>query len=643
MLFRSYKNRGHIISFEDCEADKKSLVQAIYTGKGSVNKYNRTARCKLTFEDTMSGQEFDAFFYNQPYLKDTLKEGHIYLLYGSFKQNSKKLALIAPQIERLEVSEYLTEGMYPVYPLSVKSGIKQKEFYSWIKKALASFEFVEKMPFWIMTDLDLKGINESLRSIHCPENEIDAFMGMRYFKTEKFLSFFSILENNLKSVRKPGIMMDTSYSEKFISALPFILTDSQQKAVDEINEDLSGGFKMNRLLQGDVGSGKTAVAMACAYTVASNGYQCAFLAPTEILAKQHFDRYHGMLAELGLKSVVIYSSMKKSERSRIDDAVACGEIDIIFGTHALFSRQTNYRRLGLVVIDEQHRFGVAQRAELENKGDNPHILVMSATPIPRTLSLSIYKDLSLSILDTKPAGRLPVKTMIINSMQTKNAYDSIKRAYVNHGLKSYIVCPAIDSEDLENVNEILKEAREELYPVKVLYLTGEMKDTEKQAVMGQFSDGEAGVLVSTTVVEVGVDVEDAAIMWIKNADRFGLAQLHQLRGRVGRNDVQCYCFLQTDSMDEKTMKRLAILKNSDDGFEIAREDLKIRGAGEIYGVKQSGKNDGILDDAIEYNDLFMACDGINDILKRSDMEKDKSYYEYLKNQGDISVKGIAFN
>lgn len=638
---QAYRDRGSYKDYSECNEGELCLLKAKYTGI-STGGYARKGYSKsvLTFEDGVDN--FDVIFYNQPYIGTSLKVNELYRLYGRFYKNKNKLVMISPQIERDDIAVYLNEGVYPVYAIPVKCGIKQKEFTNFINDALNKTQLEEDMPLWLNNDMGLLSKQESLSLIHSPMSVSEAYKGLRYFKTKEFISFYIKMNERHSGNRKDGIKLNVSHINKFSELLKFKLTHAQVTVLKDILRDMASGKQMNRLVQGDVGSGKTMVCVMASYVVAANGMQAAICAPTEILAKQHYQKYAPYFEAHGYKCGILYSGMKKELRDKMQQAIENGEVKVVFGTHALFSEAVHYNNLVLITIDEQHRYGVAQRAALESKGLNPHVLVMSATPIPRTLALGIYKDLDVSVIDELPAGRKSIKTMIASSVQTDKIYEYIAK-FAEKGLKSYIVCPAIDALDMENVSQVYTQAKEALAPHRVAFITGEMKEEEKNAVMEQFSKGSTNILVATSIIEVGVDVPNAVIMWIRGADRFGLAQLHQLRGRVGRNNLQSYCFLQTDSSSEKTMQRLSVLKNSDNGFEIAKKDMEIRGSGEVFGFKQSGKSSAIIDDALAYPDLFMACDEISIKLKDSANEKDIKFYESLKEASDTMYEQIAFN
>lgn len=637
-----YRNRGNFVSYAECAENELALIKASYTGQSSSGYAKKNySKSTLVFNDGAS--DFEVIFYNQPYISSSLKKNVPYRLYGRFFKGNGGNVMISPQIERDDEATFLNEGLYPVYSIPVKSGIKQKEFSKYIQYALDNAQIYEDLPLWLMDDAALSSKIDSYDYIHSPLTKKEVYDGLRYFRLKEFLSFFIGINDKKDSERRTnGIKLDVKCISKMSELLEFKLTKAQLRTLKEILADLASGRQMNRLVQGDVGSGKTMVAVMASYVAAANGYQAAICAPTEILAKQHYKKYAKYFEAHGYKCGILYSGMKKELRDKMKLAIEKGIVKVVFGTHALFSQDVKYNNLALVTIDEQHRYGVAQRAALEGKGTKPHVLVMSATPIPRTLALCFYKDLDLSVIDELPAGRKPIKTVLINSSQNEKAYAFIRRC-AEKGLKSFIVCPAIDAIDMENVSHVYAEAKEALAPHKVAFITGGMKETEKNAVMNQFASSDTNILVATSIVEVGIDVPTAVVMWIKGSERFGLAQLHQLRGRVGRSDLQSCCFLQTDSTSAKTLQRLNVMKNENDGLEIAKKDMEIRGAGEVFGFKQSGKNSALLDDAITFPELFMLADGLSERLKNSQDETDKLLYEELRSSSEKLSRQIALN
>ncbi len=639
----NYKDRGAIQPIDNESLGNKILTNGIYLGNGVTKFIKKNMNITVLPFSSGENKNFNVIYYNQPYRKDHFTVNKEYILYGTVAQHNGAVSLLSPEIENTDKKEYLKEGKYAVYSVPAKLPISQKEFSFYIKYALNETDFTEQLPFWIFNEYPLPSRVEAYHLIHAPQSDEEIVYGNQYFQLIRFLKFFVCI-NKLKNRdrKRKAVKLSFDQLNKFIDKLSFTLTKGQYEALEDIKKDVSSGIKMNRLLQGDVGSGKTAVAAAAAFMAAKSDCQAVICAPTEILAKQHYQKYKEMFEEFGYKSAVLYSSMSKKERDKSIEDIQSGVVKIVFGTHALFSKDVNYHRLSLIVIDEQQRYGVAQRAMLESKGESPHVLVMSATPIPRTLSLSFYKDLDISVLNELPKGRKPIKTFTADSSSNERIYHFIKENACR-GLKSYIVCPAIEEESMENVQTVYKEAAEHLSPIRIACLSGETPESEKNRIMDQFAYGDIMILIATTVIEVGVDVPDATIIMIKGCERFGLAQLHQLRGRVGRADKQSYCILHTDHTSEKVMGRLEILKNTNDGFKIAKEDLKMRGEGELFGIRQSGKGSSIIYEALLYENLFHAAEKIYDKLSVSSNPRDMELCEYLSKTVTVKMDGIVLN
>lgn len=638
-LPNGYKDRGKMKVPGACVSGEKALIKAVYVKASGVAYFSGRSKVTLTF--TYEGAAFNAVYFNQPYMRANLTPGQTYLLYGTVSQNKGAFEIMNAQVERCEGAAYLTEGVYPVYPLPQGCAVRQKEIALSIRKALAAVEIGEDMPFWMLCALSLRGKKEALHALHMPSSFAEAKAAAGYFKLKEFLRFRITIDRlgGKKETAQPLSAGDLNAYEK---ALGFDMTAAQKRCTEEIAKELKSGIRMNRLLQGDVGSGKTAVAGAAVFIAARCGSQAAFTAPTEVLAKQHYEKYRKIYASFGYESVLLCASLNRKERDTATEKIADGTARIIFGTHSIFSKNVTYKNLALIVIDEQQRYGVAQRAALEAKGDKPHVLVMSATPIPRTLCLSLYKDLSVSVIDEMPADRRGTVTCAVNSAQTPAIYNTIKRT-AQQGRKSYIVCPAIDSEDMENVKETYAEAVSALSPYKVKMLTAETNPEQSARIMESFSDGDTAVLIATSVIEVGVDVPDAVVMWVKGSERFGLSQLHQLRGRIGRGAWESVCFFQTDSTSPEAAKRLSALIKTTDGFEIAKMDLALRGAGELIGRRQSGKGLDITQDAMDYETLFIASEGIYAQLLEKKDKKSESFLLSLKKASEDELKDIALN
>ena len=534
----------------------------------------------------------DVTFFNQAWLKNSLHQGETYIFYGRAEGSLLRHQMANPVVE--PEGREVTGRIVPIYPLT--AGVSQLILSRSIRQGLDACADIlpDVLPDRVRQHHQLCRIEYAYENIHFPESAEALDLARRRLAFEE-LFLFTIGLERLRSRREVvhvppcgGVDM-----ELFYRALPFTLTDAQRRCVEEALADMRSGTPMNRLCQGDVGSGKTMVAAACVYFMVKNGRQAALMAPTEILAQQHYQGLAPLLENLGIRCALLTGSTTAKTKRSITQQLESGEIDFAIGTHALITGSVAYRDLGLVVTDEQHRFGVAQRAELAAKGDHPHILVMSATPIPRTLALILYGDLDVSIIDQLPPGRQPVQTFAVTGGYHQRVYRFIRKL-VGEGRQAYIVCPMVEENDQlpderKAVTEYAKKLQSEVFPdLKVAFVHGKMKPKEKDAVMAAFAAHETDILVSTTVIEVGVDVPNAAVMVIENAERFGLSQLHQLRGRVGRGKHQSYCILISDNRNEETRQRLKVMTKTTDGFQIAEEDLRLRGPGDFFGARQHG-------------------------------------------------------
>ena len=547
-------------------------------------------------------------FFNQAYLKDNLKPGVTYVFYGRVEESGRSRTMTNPAFER-EGAGKVTGLIMPVYPLT--AGVSNNLLAGLTRRAVD--ECLSGLPDAVPAEVrrahGLCGAEFAYRNIHYPESFEALEQARRRMIFEELLSLTCGLAM-LKGRRSGGAGRRLSADPaEFEKLLPFAPTGAQRRAMADMAADLTSGRAMNRLVQGDVGSGKTAVAAYGAWAAAKNGCQCALMAPTELLAEQHYRTLSALLAPAGVRVGLLTGSVKGAEKKRLLAALAAGDVDVIVGTHALFSDGVAYHDLGLVIADEQHRFGVAQRAALAAKGAVPgaenfvsaaHVLVMSATPIPRTLALIIYGDLDVSVIDELPPGRTPVATYVVGEDKRQRMYNFV-RVQAALGRQIYIVCPAVDegeplddtdggpAMDLKAVTTYARELQEQVFPdLRVGFVHGKLKQKDKEAVMAAFAAGELDVLVSTTVIEVGVDVPNASLMVVENAERFGLSQLHQLRGRVGRGSHQSYCVLVTASRSDAARERLRALCATNDGFKIAEEDLRLRGPGDFFGRRQHG-------------------------------------------------------
>lgn len=535
----------------------------------------------------------DITYFNQPYLKNTFRPGESYTFFGAVEGTARRKTMTNPVFER--AGEHTVTGcIVPVYPLT--AGVGQSFLHRAIRRGLSeAADFLpELLPDELRAQHHLCPVRFAYESIHFPADDASLAAARRRLAFEElyFLTLgLRLLRARRTQVRRvPCAAADLS---PFFAALPFSLTLAQRRAVDDILRDLSSDRPMNRLVQGDVGSGKTMVAAAAIYCAAKNGLQAALMAPTEILAEQHYHTLAPLLENLGVRCALLTASTKAAARRAVLGQLSSGEVDLVIGTHALLTEDVVYQNLGLVVTDEQHRFGVNQRAALGNKGEHPHLLVMSATPIPRTLALMIYGDLDVSVIDELPPGRQSIETFAVPSSYHARIYAFIEKLLAE-GRQAYIVCPMVAENDelpdeRKAVTTYADTLQRDVFPHRtVRFLHGKMKPKEKEAVMRAFSAGEIDVLVSTTVVEVGVDVPNAAVMLIENAECFGLSQLHQLRGRVGRGAWQSYCILVSDNKGEENRARLGAMRRTQSGFALAEEDLRLRGPGDFFGARQHG-------------------------------------------------------
>lgn len=529
-------------------------------------------------------------FFNAKYTVEALKYDTEYIFYGRSGGTLTRREMSSPAIYPAD----LPNALIPVYPLT--QGLSSKMISANIAQALQLLgeEVDDPIPAYIRQEYHLCHLQFALQNVHLPADKQSAEIARRRLIFEELL----MLALSLRSVRD-DTYAQTSYVcpkadlSAFLQALPFTLTGAQQRAIQQVAKDLGRSIPMNRLIQGDVGSGKTMVAAAASYIAFQNHYMSALMAPTEILAQQHYQSLSKLLGPLGMRLGLLCGSMSAKEKRDIKERIALGMVDLVIGTHALLSKDVDLPNLALVVTDEQHRFGVRQRASLGEKSNHPHTLVMSATPIPRTLALMIYGDLDVSSIDELPPNRHPVKTYVISSKIKERAYSFLKE-HLDRGLQGYIVCPLVEAMDttpanLENAEEYAdKLARGPFQDYRVGVLHGKMRAKDREAIMQQFASGQIQLLVSTTVIEVGVDVPNAVIMMVENAERFGLSQLHQLRGRVGRGPVQSYCILISDTQNPDTKQRLEVLHQTNDGFKVAEYDLKLRGPGDFLGKRQHG-------------------------------------------------------
>lgn len=585
---RSYEDWNLVEKIENLEYGTTVCIRA--TLATSVNDARisggRIISKAMVFDDTGSLQ---IVFFNNRYISSLLKSGTEYLFYGKVTADSYGAQMVAPTFSAVQDAT----AIYPVYKQA--AGLPSKNIAKAVKQALAMLPNTIKDPFpqQVREIFDLCDLRTALQNIHFPKDH-EALERARKRLIIEELVVLNLGMRYLQECNRgmSGVKINVDYSKDFERLLPFEMTDAQKRAVSDCIKDMKQKHTpMNRLVQGDVGSGKTAVAASVCYTVVKNGFQAAFMAPTEILARQHYETFCKLFENTDIKVGLLTGSLKESEKKKVRQKLADGEINLIIGTHALITDKTEFKNLGLAVTDEQHRFGVAQRSKLLGKGENPHLLVMSATPIPRTLGLIIFGDLDISVIDELPPSRKPVKTVWFRSNQRDRVYSFIRSEAAN-GRQAYIVCPLVEEGELDDIAAAEEYAAElmlrEFADIPVGLVHGQMKSDEKEKVMQKFVSGDYSILVSTTVIEVGVDVPNASVIMIENAERFGLSQLHQLRGRVGRGQFQSYCILISDKSGQPTKERLEVMCSTNDGFKIADEDLRMRGPGDFFGERQHG-------------------------------------------------------
>ena len=589
---RKYDDRREAKRIADLVPGETACVAAMISAPPTVSRIRKGMELVKVRAVDDSGV-LDITFFNQTWLKNQLVQGETYIFYGKAEGNLLRKTMASPIVEQEGRGEF-TGRIVPIYPLT--AGVSQLVLSRSIRQGLDACAHIlpDVLPDEVRLAHQLCRIGYAYENIHFPEDEHALDLARRRLAFEE-LFLFTIGLKRLRRRREtvsvaPCGEVDMS---PFYNALPFTLTNAQRRCVDEALADMRSGAPMNRLCQGDVGSGKTMVAAACVYFAVQNGRQAAIMAPTEILAQQHYNGLAPLMESLGIRCALLTGSTKAAAKRSIAAQLAEGEIQFVVGTHALITEGVEYKELGLVVTDEQHRFGVAQRAALSAKGRHPHTLVMSATPIPRTLALILYGDLDVSVIDELPPGRQPIETYAVPGSYHPRLYNFIRKL-VGEGRQAYIVCPMVEINDelpdeRKAVTDYAKHLQEQIFPdLKVAFVHGKMKPKEKDAVMAAFAARETDILVSTTVIEVGVDVPNAAVMVVENAEHFGLSQLHQLRGRVGRGKHKSYCVLVSDSQNEETKARLKVMTKTADGFKIAEEDLRLRGPGDFFGQRQHG-------------------------------------------------------
>lgn len=625
-----YDTYGEPKAIGELSEDETGAVEGFLKSGATGVHINGLSIVQATISD-MTGK-LRLVWYHMPYLKNTLRPDSHFIFRGRVIRKKNGLTMEQPQMFKPEAYEELLSSMRPVYAQT--KGLGNKTITSAVEQALA-IRTLERdyLPASLRISNELAEYNFAIEHIHFPANEEDLRFARKRLVYDEFF-FFLLAVRHLKekrqNIRSPFHVEKQEECRRLLKDLPYRLTNAQLRTLEEVLGDLKSGSVMNRLIQGDVGSGKTIIAVLALLAVCENGYQGALMVPTEVLARQHYESVAELFAAHGVekKVILITGSMTAKEKRLAYEKVASHEADIIIGTHALIQEKVVYDNLALVITDEQHRFGVAQREMFGNKGQMPHVLVMSATPIPRTLAIILYGDLDISVIDELPANRLPIKNCVVDKSYRPRAYRFIENE-VKNGRQAYVICPMVEESEMieaENVLDYTKILRENLPGIRVEYLHGKMKGKEKNKIMEEFAAGNIQVLVSTTVIEVGVNVPNATVMMIENAERFGLAQLHQLRGRVGRGDKQSYCIMVNAAGNKEKNRRLEVLNKSNDGFYIASEDLKLRGPGDLFGIRQSGDLEFQLADI--YTDavtLKKVSEDVNRLLARDEnLEEDEN-------------------
>ena len=631
---------------------KEGTVQAVSAAVCS-GVYVNSVRGRQIISVNIADQsgKFPVVWFNLPYLKKTLRKGSWFVFRGRIVRKQGKLEMEHPEIFTPSAYEEILHNLQPIYGLT--AGLSNKTVVKMVTQLLEDLPMQsEYLPEELRERYGLADVNYALKTIHFPKNKEELLVSRKRLVFDEFLLFIiSVRRMKEKAEETPNCfpVKETWLTEEVIERLPYSLTNAQLNAWHEIERDLAGRTMMSRLVQGDVGSGKTILAFLAMFLVADNGYQAALMAPTEVLARQHYEGFLKLMEEQGLSfpTILLTGSDTAKEKRIAYERIASGEASIIIGTHALIQEKVEYANLALVITDEQHRFGVKQREALTTRGNPPNVLVMSATPIPRTLAIILYGDLDISVIDELPAKRLPIKNCVVNTSYRPKAYSFIEKQ-VREGRQAYVICPMVEESEgmeAENVLDYTQKLKENLpSDIRIEYLHGKMKPKEKNRVMESFAAGEIQVLVSTTVVEVGVNVPNATVMMVENAERFGLAQLHQLRGRVGRGEYQSYCIFIQGNQDQIS-KRLEILNKSNDGFYIAGEDLKLRGPGDLFGIRQSGDMEFRIGDI--YNDsaiLKEASGAAEEILSLDpelDLEQHRFLRERMENYGQNETENIA--
>lgn len=588
---RTYEDRGKPKNICECINGEETLIEAVACGRvNEVRLKGKTMYTLVIRDETGTAR---AIWFNQSYLKNRFKVGEKYKFYGKINNSFGKITINSPIFEE-EDKNSNTGKIIPIYPLTynLSQNILRKIIENGIEQVDGKLD--ETVPQYLIKEYNLLDINSAVKKIHFPSDFNEFKQARNRLVFEELLSMqLALLElkNNYMTDKK-GIQFDKNvHMSECINMLPFKLTKAQLRVLEEIDNDMESDKSMNRLLQGDVGSGKTVVAMVAAYKCVKSGYQAAIMAPTAILANQHLESFRDLFDKLDIRCELLTSALTKKKKQELLERLENGEIDVLIGTHAMLEENVKFRNLGLVITDEQHRFGVKQRTTIAEKGKNPDVLVMSATPIPRTLALILYGDLDISIIDELPPNRKVIDTFAVTNNMEDRVNNFIKKQ-IDLGRQAYVVCPLVDENeemDLKSVTKLYDKYKNEVFKeYEVEYIHGKMKSKEKDEIMERFKNGEIQILISTTVIEVGVNVPNASVMVVEDAQRFGLAQLHQLRGRVGRGKYQSYCILKYQGKGETIRKRMKVMCDTNDGFVISEKDLELRGSGDFFGTEQHG-------------------------------------------------------
>ncbi len=642
---RSHEDRSEMKEIADCAEGETVCVSVTVFSPVSDVRVRRNLLVSTMIVSDQTGA-LNVVWYNNKYVKGQFFTGDEYILYGKITRNRGKKEMVNPVFEK-KGSERFTGKIVPLYPLT--EGLTQKILQSSMELALKEAGRLEEyIPAEIRDRYKIAELNYAMKNIHFPEDFESYNIARERFVFEELLILqLALSQHRDENMNQSGIVFnDVKCVRTFTDTLPFPLTNAQKRVLNEIMKDCKSGGVMNRLVQGDVGSGKTAVAAAAIYAAVKNGHQAAMMAPTEILAAQHAETLAEFFKDTGIKVALLNGSMKAKDKRLVYDMMLTGEADVVVGTHAIIQDKAEFKDLALVVADEQHRFGVEQRAKLAAKGNNPHMLIMSATPIPRTLALILYGDLDISVIDELPPGRKPVKTYAVGESMRKRVFAFLGKN-VNAGMQAYVVCPLVEEtekSDLQNAEELCRKLQNVFPSFRVGLMHGRMKPKMKEEIMNDFVLGEIKILVSTTVIEVGVNVPNANMMIIENAERFGLSQLHQLRGRVGRGGEQAYCILIAHGNNEVTKKRMETMTISNDGFYISEQDLKLRGPGDFFGTRQHGLPEMKIANLFEDRDILaISQQAAKSILEEDPLLMSEKYKGLRRRAEKIIAGGIVMN